>query len=423
MPRPESKFVKMRNSKWRKTFASLGAIFGVAALSTIAPPAIAQDVSASTPVAKGRWTAERTNKWYAEQPWLVGANYVPRSAINQLEMWQADTFNPTEIDQELGWAASIRMNTMRVFLHDLAWKQDPQGFLQRVDQFLAISDKHGIRPMFVIFDDVWHPIPKIGKQPAPRPHLHNSGWVQSPGKDILGNRARHEELKPYVQAVLRRFGKDKRVLAWDLYNEPGNMVANSYGRNGTNEELPDKPKYSALLLAAVFRWAREVDPDQPLSSGIFWAGGGAYKPIIDPKTLTENSASTLTEVNQIAFANSDFINWHSYDHSARFAAEIRAMADWDRPLILTEYLARDHSGAQGTNSFQGMLPTAKAFKVGMYNWGLVAGKSQTQYPWDTWDRTWTKPPAIWHHDIFYPDGRAYSEAEVRFIKAMTEGKH
>lgn len=385
--------------------------------------ALAQDVAASTPVAPGRWTTERVNAWYAEQPWLVGANYVPRSAINQLEMWQKETFNPEQIDQELGWAASLGMNTMRVFLHDLAWKQDPEGFLSRVDQFLSISDKHGIRPMLVFFDDVWDPNPRIGLQREPRPHVHNSGWVQSPGKAILGDPERHEELKPYFEAVMRRFANDRRILAWDLYNEPGNMIGNSYGVDGTDEELRDKPKYTAMLLEKAFRWAREINPSQPVSSGIFWNTAAVDRPIVNSETLDANSASTLHPINQIAFGNSDFINWHNYDHAARFAAEIRTMSEWDRPLILTEYLARDHAGAAYTNNFQHMLPIAKAFKVGMINWGLVAGKSQTQYPWDTWDRVWTRPPRVWHHDVFAPDGRAYDPAEAEFIKDMTEGEH
>src|SRR4051794_39133859 len=85
--------------------------------------------------ARPRWTEQQANTWYQQQPWLVGANFIPKDAINELEMWQADTFNPQEIDTELGWAESIGMNTMRVFLHDLLWQQDPEGFRKRLDQF------------------------------------------------------------------------------------------------------------------------------------------------------------------------------------------------------------------------------------------------------------------------------------------------
>ena len=100
------------------------------------------------------WTTARANQWYSQQPWLVGSNFIPSTAINQLEMWQAASFDLPTIDRELGWAESLGMNTMRVFLHDLLWQQDSAGFLKRMDQFLAVADKHHIRIMFVLFDSV-----------------------------------------------------------------------------------------------------------------------------------------------------------------------------------------------------------------------------------------------------------------------------
>src|SRR3712207_2356557 len=131
----------------------------------------------------GRWSEERANAWHQKAGWLVGANYAPGYAINQLEMWQADTFDPAAIDRELQWAEDLGFNSMRVFLHHLLWEQDKEGFLKRMDQFLEISDKHKIGVMFVLFDSVWDPNPKLGKQREPQKGLHNSGWVQSPGKE------------------------------------------------------------------------------------------------------------------------------------------------------------------------------------------------------------------------------------------------
>src|SRR3954453_23916681 len=96
-----------------------------------------------------RWAPQQATGWYDKQPWLVGANYNPASAINQLEMWQADTFAPARIDPGLGWAEGVGMNTMRVFLHDLLWQQDAAGFTKRIDQFLTIAAKHHIKPLFV----------------------------------------------------------------------------------------------------------------------------------------------------------------------------------------------------------------------------------------------------------------------------------
>src|SRR6266566_5812614 len=104
-------------------------------------------VSASQAQTASRWSEAKANDWYQHQPWLIGSNFLPATAINELEMWQADTFDPQEIDLELGWAENLGMNSMRVFLHDLLWQQDAAGFKSRIDQFLRIADKHHIKPM------------------------------------------------------------------------------------------------------------------------------------------------------------------------------------------------------------------------------------------------------------------------------------
>src|SRR6266850_2966779 len=150
---------------------------------------------------RAQWTTEQANAWYAKQPWLVGCNSTPRTAINQLEMWQAETWDPRTIDQELGWAHDLGFTSVRVFLHDIVWKNDRQGLLRRMEKFLDLADKHDIGVMFVLFDSVWDPFPKAGRQREPYPHRHNSGWVQSPGQEILKDPARQEELKDYVQGV------------------------------------------------------------------------------------------------------------------------------------------------------------------------------------------------------------------------------
>src|SRR5215216_5154490 len=158
-------------------------------------------VCAAATAQRQRWTEQQAKDWYAKQGWLVGANYNPASAINQLEMWQADSFDPKRIDLELGWAESLGMNTMRVYLHDLLW-QDADGFKRRLDQFLRIAAKHKIRPIFVLFDAVWDPDPKLGKQRAPRPGVHNSGWMQSPSRSRLQNPAEYSQLEAYVKGIV-----------------------------------------------------------------------------------------------------------------------------------------------------------------------------------------------------------------------------
>src|SRR3954471_7055420 len=210
-----------------------------------------------------RWSEQQANTWYAAQPWLVGSNYVPQSAINQLEMWQEATFNPAEIDKELGWAESLGMNTMRVFLHDLLWQQDSVGFRKRIDQFLVIASRHPIRPVFVLFDSVWDPAPHLGPQHAPIPGVHNSGWVQSPGRAGLAGTANYPKLEAYVQGVIKAFANDDRILGWDLWNEPDN------GAGEKNEAEREKWQAVSKLLPRVFAWARAADPSQPLTSGVW----------------------------------------------------------------------------------------------------------------------------------------------------------
>ena len=223
------------------------------------------------------WSEEAAKDWYARQPWLVGSNYIPATAINELEMWQADTFDPARIDLELGWAESLGMNTMRVFMHDLLWEQDPKGFEKRVDTFLQISTKHHIRPLFVLFDSCWDPNPHLGKQHAPTPGIHNSGWVQSPGTAALEDTSQYPRLEAYVKGIVGAFATDKRILGWDIWNEPDNDGGGSYAKF----EAPNKAALVLALLPKVFAWAREAGATQPLTSGV-WDGDWSSPETLSP---------------------------------------------------------------------------------------------------------------------------------------------
>jgi hypothetical protein len=355
-------------------------------------------VMTAAPAQIPRWSLGEANDWYARQPWLVGSNYVPRSAINQLEMWQAATFDPAQIDQELTWAQAIGMNTLRVFLHDLLWQEDSAGFKERIDRFLSIASRHHIRPLFVLFDSCWDPLPHLGPQHAPTPGVHNSGWVQSPGAKALADRAQYPRLKAYVQGVVGAFAHDDRILAWDIWNEPGADNVGSYDK----EELPDKIARVAALLPQVFEWARAAQPAQPITSGV-WA--------VD----TARNASQLGELQRIQLRESDIITFHNYSWPEYFKREVAWLKQYRRPVICTEFMAR----AVGS-TFDGVLPIAKAEKVGVINWGFVAGKTQTYLPWDSWRHPYVdNQPPVWFHDVLRPDGTPYREAEVRLIRTLT----
>jgi hypothetical protein len=345
----------------------------------------------------GRWSTEKADAWQAKQPWPVGANYIPEDAINELEMWQAATFNPKEIDRELGWAQDIGMNTMRVFLHDLLWQEDPEGFRHRMDVFLDIAARHHIRPVFVLFDSCWDPFPKLGPQHPPIPGVHNSGWVQSPGARALSDPSQYPRLKGYVEGVVGAFANDPRILAWDVWNEPDNMNQSSYGK----EEPPNKVDLILKLLPQVFAWARSVHPVQPLTSGI-WQGDWS-------------SFSTLSPMGKVQIENSDIISFHNYGWPEQFEAAIRDLQQYHRPILCTEYMARGAGSLFDLN-----LPIAKKYKVGAINWGFVAGKTQTYLPWDSWQRPYVlTQPVVWFHDVFHPDGTPYRRQEVDLIRSLT----
>ncbi len=345
------------------------------------------------------WTKEQANTWYAKQPWLVGANFLPSSAINELEMWQAASFDTVTIARELKWAASLGMNTMRIFLHDLAWLQDPQGFKKRIEIFLRIASRYNIKPLFVLFDSCWDPFPHTGKQHQPAPFLHNSGWVQSPGADALKDASQYPRLKKYVQDIVATFSNDKRVLGWDVWNEPDNTNKSSYGRF----EPYNKVALVHKLLKNVFVWARAANPSQPLTAGI-WAGNWI-------------SHDSLRPMEKMMIEESDIISFHNYDKGEDFEQRILWLQRYGRPVICTEYMSRGNG-----STFEGSMPSAKKYKVAVFNWGLVDGKSQTIYPWDSWQIKYTAEPALWFHDIFRKDGSAYKQTEVDFIRTITEKK-
>ena len=360
--------------------------------------ALATLTGAQSRAPQDRWSEKAAQDWYAKQPWLVGSNYIPATAINELEMWQADSFDPARIDKELGWAESFGFNTMRVFLHDLLWQQDPAGFTKRINTFLQLAEKHHIKPLFVLFDSCWDPNPKLGKQHDPVPGVHNSGWVQSPGASALKDPAQYSRLEAYVKGVVGAFAGDSRILGWDIWNEPDNTNGGSY------VDPADKVDRVTTLLPKAFDWARSAHPAQPLTSGV-WK---------DDWSNPEN----LSAVARIQIEQSDVISFHSYDPPAEFEKRVLSLQQYRRPILCTEYMARGNG-----STFQGTLPIAKRYNVAAINWGLVAGKTQTYLPWDSWKHPYTdREPAIWFHEVFRTDGQPYRQEEVDFLRAILARK-
>lgn len=331
----------------------------------------------SSAFSQGRWAEQKADSWYAAQPWMSGSNFQPSTAINQLEMFQKATFDPKTIDKELGWAESLGMNTMRVYLHHVAWTSDKAGFKKRLDDYLAISAKHKIRTILVFFDDCWNDVYHAGKQPEPKTGIHNSGWVRDPGTAIRNNPDSLKMLEAYVKDIMTTHKNDKRVLLWDLYNEPGN--------SGYLEKSMD-------LLKAVFTWARAVNPSQPISSAVW-----DYSP-------------KFNNINNFQLENSDVITYHQYSNAESHKKRIDELRKLGRPLICTEYMARTNG-----STFQTIMPMLRQEKIGAINWGFVSGKTNTIYAWST-PMPGGEEPKVWFHDIFRKDGKPYSEEEVKVIR-------
>lgn len=381
----------------------------------------AQDFSTTEPV-DGQWTKERVNSWYSKLDWLVGCNYYPATAINQIDMWQESTWDPKQIEKELGWAESIGMNTLRVYLHDMVWADDEKGLYKRMDQFLEMCDNHDIRPWFVFFDDCHYPGPKLGVQPLPVRKYHNSGWVNCPARDVALRYAAHEttadeekQLKNYVQKTMKRFKNDDRVLLWELYNEPGHGT----GENGdmgssikTKTSMGDK---SARLVYDSWVWAREVNPSQPITSCTAGAVG------------LKNKA-----INRI---NSDLHSIHCYKSAPEFKALIEDYQADGRPVIMTEWLARPEGNTPET-----VLPMMKEMGVGALCWGFVSGKSGTIWAWSSrlvdgkprnlinerkagnvvCEGESMPEPELWFHDLLRADGTPYIESEIELFRELTK---
>lgn len=350
------------------------------------------------------WSAAKAQAWYAKQGWLTGCNYAPATAINQLEMFQAATFDPERIDLELKWASELGFNTMRIFLHDLLWEQDAEGFKQRLDKVLGICQKHRIKPLIVLFDSCWDPNPTLGYQHPPVPGVHNSGWVQSPGAAALTDATQYARLEAYTKGIIGAFARDERILGWDVWNEPDNVSGSGvYGKS----EPVNKIALIEALLPKVFAWARAAKPTQPLTSGVWEHGGYDW-----------SSPEKWNKMERIQLTQSDIITFHTYADSATFRRNINQLKTLGRPLICTEYLARGNK-----STFETFLPIAKSNNVGMINWGFVQGKLQTELPWDSWDKPYINGHElkIWHHEILRTNGQPYRKEETDLIKKMTKG--
>lgn len=332
--------------------------------------------------AQVRWPQEKAWEWYNRQPWLVGCNFVPSTAANDVELWQAETFDAETIDKELAIAASIGFNTCRVFLNFAIWDADPEGLNERFERFLSMAARHGMTVMPVLFDDCNFAgeDPVVGKRWEPVQGVSNGCWVPSPAPSLVRDPSQWGSLEAYVKDLVGRHARDIRVVVWDLYNEPGN--------SGLGND-------SIGLVKAAFVWARETSPSQPLTAGV-WGG---------PAELT-----------QLQLDLSDITSFHYYGPHEGLKDSIERYKALGRPVVCTEWLARTR-GAR----WESDLPLLRRESVGCYSWGLVNGRTQTHYDWAS--AAGSPEPSVWLHDLFRLDGTPYDVRELQVIGIETGALH
>lgn len=331
----------------------------------------------------GRWSEEKANLWMKDKGWIVGCNYVCATAINQIEMWQKETFDPKTIEIELARAEDLGFNTVRVFLSNLVYTDDPAGFKDRFNEFLSICEKHHLSAIVTFWTNGGKCVnPKLGPQPESIQGVHNSQWCMVPGTDVVNDPSKWGELETMVKDILRTYKDDNRILMWCLYNEPQNT------QRGVKLTLP--------LVKETFKWAREINPSQPLTSPV-WE-------IPSDKTPQMPTVSYVWE-------NSDVISFHCYKSPEVLEKFIKLLLPYNRPIICTEYMGRPVS------TFEETMPILKKYNVGAINFGLTAGKCNFHLQWSS--KAGDPEPEVWFHDIFRIDGTPYSEKEVEFIRSMT----
>jgi len=329
-----------------------------------------------------RWSKAEALAWHHRQPWLLGFNYVPSTAVNSTEFWQASSFDRTCIGRELAWAAAAGFNSCRVFMQEVVWEADASGLRSRFAEFLDAAAGNGLSVMPVLFDDCAfnRQPPQLGPQPEPIPGRMMTGWTASPGHARVLDRNAWPALQRYVTEFVGAFAADPRVVAWDLYNEPGNE-----GMGGKN--LP--------LLAATFAWARAARPVQPLTVGIWNHGDPAF-----------------AGMNELQLCCSDVISFHLYGDLQSTGETLDRLAGQGRPVICTEWMARPLNSRMVTH-----LPLFRDRRAGCYVWGLVNGRTQTHIPWE--NLIGKLGTAEWFHDLFRADGTPYDPAEIALLRRLS----
>ncbi|CAE6973464.1 icd [Symbiodinium sp. KB8] len=377
----------------------------------------------------GRWSAERIRAWGRRESWKLGANYLPAHCANTFDLFDARWFDTTLLaaERELRIARAAGFSALRILLHEELFYRDGADFLDNVSKLLDVFHRQGMSTMLVLFDACWRPDSGEPGEDLYIPGVHNSASVQCPTHTVLrafgqGEAWAKKRLHQYVTAVVGRFATDPRVAIWDIYNEPtmrqsehlilprlaaiNGWAAGSYPEHW----LLDGPKLNTILplVRQAFEWAREVNPVQPLTTAVW-----DFPNSEDDEDVKEYKAAVNSEMVDL----SDIISIHCYCSPDELEQHISELAAKGRgPVLVTEFMARPRNSTL-TNS----LPVLRRQGAWGYTWGLFQGRSNTHVPWNTWLDTELGMEGPWFHDVFYGNGTAYSEEELKEIWWHTTG--
>ncbi len=323
---------------------------------------------------RGMWSPEKAWTWYKSKPWIVGWNYTPTTCVNATEWWQDEKkVSDSTIHRELKLGQQLGYNSVIVYLQYLVWLKDSAYCKERFSKFLALADQHNMTVTPTFFDDVNFICSgddcgnsHLGDQGEPNAGKLMSQWGASPGPKYVLDANQRPNFKRYVQDFIKTFGQDKRILMWNMYNEPSNSGIGSR-------------TYPLVELA--FVWAREIGCSQPLTVSDWTAQNNAW-----PYNL------------------SDICSFHGYMNNGSLVNLINKLRATQRPIICTEWLAR---GNPGTNILID-LPMFKRLGVGAIQWSLINGRMHCERSWSNFG-SYNNP---WFHDVLYNDGKPYKAEEV-----------
>ena len=353
------------------------------------------------------WSIEKIWEWYNKRPWIRGCNFMSSDCANRIDQWQEYGFEERfeNAVRELALAAETGFNSIRIIPEFFVWEKEHNGFMERLERYIAAAWANGISCMIVLGNDCVPPKSealqrlKLGEQEFDFGYhggrkISQHGSFSGAGYSILDDPETAESFYKYVHEIVTKYKDDERIIIWDVFNEPGNS-------NRKSISLPHLKK--------LFEIIRAINPIQPLTVGVWNYGGDGKFP------------ECLSEIERFGLENSDIISYHNYGTYLTNIKIIKNLKNENRPIINTEWLSRGSK-----NTVEEMFPLFYLEKIGCYNWGLVAGKYQTYEPWNAiWDNYEKDPDSCdwdftkWCHDLYRPSLRPYNPKEIELIKELS----